>query len=69
MWLELVPQRLQMIIVEAGNGVTPTPGQFLRVKQFIYLEGMTLVKQERATLYYGRKKMIPGLENCLGFTR
>ena len=68
-WVEIVPQRLQMVIVETGLGPTPAPGQFLRVKQFTYLENMRLVRKERAHLHYGRGKLIQGLEACLGLCR
>jgi FK506-binding nuclear protein len=41
----------------------------VRVKQFIYLENMVNVKQERTTYTFGRKKLIPGLEYCLGLCK
>lgn len=58
-----------MIIVDSGNGGTPVAGDFIRVKQYIYLENMTLVKGERATLLFGKGHLLPGLEICLAICR
>jgi FK506-binding nuclear protein len=58
-----------MVIVEPGTGPNPKKGDFIRVKQFIYLDNLTIVKQERVTYTFGRKKLIPGLEFCLAMCR
>jgi FKBP-type peptidyl-prolyl cis-trans isomerase 2 len=64
-----VPHKLKMVIVEPGAGPNPRVGEFVRAKQFIYLDNMTSVKQERVTYIFGRKKLIPGLEFCLALCR
>jgi hypothetical protein len=50
-----------MIIVEPGAGPTPKTGEFIRLKQFIYLADMTVLKQERITYTFNRNKIILGL--------
>ena len=67
--MEMVPKKLQMIIVYGGNGATPAPGQFLTVRQFTYLENMSLIRKERTTPQYRRGKVMTGLDICLGFCR
>lgn len=68
-WLELIPHKLRMIITDPGVGPTPKRGEFIRLKQFIYLEDMTVLKQERITYTFGRGKLIEGLEYCLSLGR
>jgi FKBP-type peptidyl-prolyl cis-trans isomerase 2 len=65
----MIPHLLKMIIVDSGNGGTPMAGDFIRLKQFTYLEDMTLVKAERLTYLFGRGHLLPGLEVCLAMCR
>jgi len=58
-----------MIIIDPGAGPTPKTGEFIRLKQFIYLADMTLLKQERITYTFKRDKIITGLEYCLALCR
>lgn len=69
MWIELIPHKLKMVIVEPGTGPTPKVGEFIRLKQFVYLDNMVNIKQERATYTFGRKRLLPGLEYCLSLCR
>lgn len=36
-WIELVPHRVRLAVVEPGVGPTPRVGDFVRAKQFVYL--------------------------------
>lgn len=58
-----------MVVVEPGGGPNPKVGDFIRVKHFIYLDSMTILRQDRATYTFGREKMIPGLEYCLALSK
>lgn len=64
-----MPHLVKMIIVDSGNGCTPVAGDFIRCKQFTYLDNMTLIKGERVTLLFGRGYLIPGLDICLAMCR